>query len=499
MSDTGLMIHPYKKGACKMVERDDSEYDRVYHKSIPISGFVVPYDENTDCYLTYYRNPATIEEVLTEHIRESLPYVQFKTMEGFGLRDGIELTELQIELYNKVFCGKTKKYMPSRWYLNLDTGRGKTLLALYIASKLRYKTMVVCGFRKVLDQWKNTLVNKFTINPERIMNIDSGKFIDAILTGDHDTTEENIFIVNSSLISSYGNRKGWKYIGDLMKKLGIGCLIIDEAHRAFGNTIRMTACANIRFVQYLSADFGQGQYSKEQRFMNAFAGVPVIRPDKQVRDDLKYTVGIVVKFNSGPTASESQFAIYNKYGYDADRYLHYQMSKPVFKDAIMWALEYINKVNKNRYQTLILFTNIWAVDAMCDYLRDNPVMQDKVIARFHGQIPDVEKDAYIDADVIVATYASFSTGIDINTIKYVIGTNQSNKVEDNQAAGRAGRIFNVGDDREVFYMMLVDEGFAYCKRKLPTRISYLKEMKFKSVVQVKYYHETGYDVDDPGI
>lgn len=506
-TDTSMMIVPYYPKLCRDIEKNNSDYDRIYHKYKEVSGFYVPWDikdikkkskDDIYCYLTYYQNPSMYDTSLKEYSIIPSPLIQSKNMKRFTLRDGEELTDLQIQMVNQIQAGRTMKdLLNNKWYLHLDTGYGKTMLSIYLASEINLKTIIVYPSKKLLEQWKNTLIDKFTIESCRILHIDSSALMNAISEHHHDPKDEDVFLISSSLISNYGNKFGYSKLQKVIKMLGIGCLIIDEAHQRMGNTIRLTACANIEYVQYLSADYGQGQYKKEQRFLSAFATVPVIRPQKEIRDEMKYTVGVIVKFNSMPTKHESQFAIYNNYGYDSEKYMSYEMSKDTFKEAILWIIKRINKVNTNHYQTLILFTNIWAVDQMKEYLEENPYMSGKSIARYHGKVTDEEKEMYRDADFIIATYASFSTGIDIKTIKYVIGTNQSNKVEDNQTAGRAGRKFKVQDDSEVFYFMLVDEGFSYCKRKLPNRIGYLQDMKLKKIVQCRFYDIKNLDIEDP--
>lgn len=502
-TDIGMAIIPYRPKQCKDLERKNSDFDHVYHKSKEISGFYVLWEKKGDydlyCYLTYYQNPAYYENSLKGYSIIRMKEIEPVKAQRFYLSPNEELTDIQIEMVNQIQSGrKMTEVLNKRWYINLGTGFGKTLLSLYLAAEIGYKILVVAPSSSILKQWKTTLIDKFTIVPERIITIDSSEFLKSITEYHHDTTEEDIFLITSSMISTFGNKYGWYNVQKALRIMGIGCLIIDEAHSRMGNTIRLTASTNIRFIQYLSADYGQGQYAKEQKFLSVFASVPVIRPKQETMEEMKYTVGIIVKFNSMPTKQEAQLAIYDRYGFDAEKYMQYQMKKKVFKEALIWTIKRINKVNLDHYQTLILFTNIWAVDEIAEYLQDNPYMSGKSIVRYHGKVPREEKELFREADFIVATYSSFSTGIDVNTIKYVIGTNQSNKVEDNQTAGRAGRKFDTSKAGEVFYFMMIDEGFSYCKKKLPIRVDYLYKMKMKKIVQCRFYNMSELDVADPG-
>ena len=56
-------------------------------------------------------------------------------------------------------------------------------------------------------------------------------------------------------------------------------------------------------------------------------------------------------------------------------------------------------------------------------------------------------------DMIVSTYQSFSVGIDVSLIKYVISCSICTKIDDNQASGRSRPL---PDGSDAFYFMLSD-------------------------------------------
>ena len=116
------------------------------------------------------------------------------------------------------------------------------------------------------------------------------------------------------------------------------------------------------------------------------------------------------------------------------------------------------------------------------------------VGRYYGDVSYGEKDRVKnDADIIVATYGSFSTGLDTHDIKYVISCDQCNKVQDNQAAGRARPL---SDGTDAIYFMLVDYGFSYCKTKLRTRLQYLQETKSKDELPYRYIYNMDVSAGD---
>ena len=88
-----------------------------------------------------------------------------------------------------------------------------------------------------------------------------------------------------------------------------------------------------------------------------------------------------------------------------------------------------------------------------------------------------ERENTLDfANVIISTYKSFGTGMDIEDIKYVVSLNQCNKITANQAAGRSRAL---PDGSDSIYFMVTDNGFKYCKQKTKMVLGYLSEQKLK--------------------
>ena len=325
------------------------------------------------------------------------------------------------------------------------------------------------------------------ISAEKILRV-TGTIIDKILAGDIDPNDYDIFMCTPTLLDRFGNRRSdYSRISDLFELCGIGFLIYDEAHRNVSNIVKLNSIMNIRYQVYLSADFGQGSYDKELMYKEIFRNVPVLTPSKKLQTSLKYTKLVVVNFNTYPDEIEKQEP-FNKYGFSAELYMKYQFKKGTIIDAIKYTIDTILKANDN-YRALILFTNIDHVEAMYDILvKEYP---DVNIGKFHGGVsPDNKLNVKNNSKIIVATYGSFSTGLDAKDIKYVLSTNQCNKVMDNQSAGRARPL---SDGSDAMYFMFVDNGFSYCKKKLKIRLSYLTETKAKNDVPYTFtYHSDIY-------
>lgn len=472
----GTIITPYRKYQCRDLEYNTSIYDKVYHKSISMTGFVVNnYDGENDAFITHYLP----EDYLATHFRNYQVYNinEFKAnplSKDFTLNSDIHLTEIQGKIANEIINIKDKR--TKEWFVNLQTGAGKTVLGTYLTSQFGKKTMIICFMKDILKQWKNTYLEKTTIDPYSILEINSSKILDDIYFGNGDYGSYDVFLISPSLITSYLNKNPWTRFGEVIKELGIGLLIFDEGHRNMSAIVKVNAITNIKYTLYLSADYAQGDYHKERLYYNIFKKTRIIKPDGEESKSLKHTKVIVVDYNSKPNVTESTM-IFNKYGFSAEYYMDYQLRKGKIYEVLDEIMNMISKVRKPEWKTLILLEHINHVDEVYDYLINHNNDSSMIYGRYHSKISPEDKQATIEiANVIISTYKSFGTGMDINSIKYVVSLNQCNKVNANQAAGRSRAL---PDGSDSIYFLVTDNGFKYCKQKTKVVLAYLSEQKLK--------------------
>lgn len=472
----GTIITPYRKYQCRDLEHNTSVYDRVYHKAIEMTGFMVNnYDGENDAFITHYLP----EDYLATHFRNYQIHTvnEFKAKpvsKSFKMNKDIHLTDIQGKIANEITNAQDK--YTREWFINLQTGAGKTVLGTYLTSKFGKKTMVVCFMIDILMQWKKTYREKTTIDPDRILDINSGKILDDIYFGTGDYSQYDIFLISPSLISMYLNKNPWTRFSKVIEELGIGLLIFDEGHRNMSTIVKVNALTNIKYTLYLSADYAQGDYQKEKLFYNIFRKTRIIKPEGEEARSLKHTKVIVVDYNSKPDVTESTM-IYNKYGFSAEYYMDYQLRKGKIYEVLDEIIKIISNVKKPEWKTLILLEHIKHVDEVYAYLVNHNKIPGMIYGRYHSKISPEDKQAALDyANVIISTYKSFGTGMDVNSIKYVVSLNQCNKVNANQAAGRSRAL---PDGSDSIYFLVTDNGFKYCKQKTKVVLGYLSEQKLK--------------------
>lgn len=480
VSNNGTVVYPYKPKMCIPLERKCYDWDPVYFKYKEVSGFYLPYRDGY-CFATHGMDIRRLQSWLPDYIVETRPMINAIPINvEFDLNDDIEFREQQFPIVEQL----TEAMKGNREiFINLPTGFGKTLISIYIASVYGYKTMITCFSTKILAQWMETLREKTTYDTSRVCQLTSGKMLKDFLDGNKDPSKYDIFISTPNLLSVFGKTHGYDKLDILYRIFGIGLAMFDEAHRNMGFICRINAVTNVPMTIYMSADFSVGQSSLKDKYYAIFSKTNVIKPSAAITESMKYTSAVICEFDSHPNMLEKE-SIFNKYGYSSQLYMEYQMKKPDMLIVIKSIMEYIMRNNPNGYRTLILLSMIAHTEKVGDAIREK--YPDKIVGVYHSQIePEKKMEITKTADIIVSTYQSFSTGVDITDppIKFILSTDNPNPVNDNQSAGRARPL---PDGTETLYFMIVDKGHPYTLKKLRTRLEYLAQYKLKDTTRIHF-------------
>jgi len=473
-NNMGTILYPYYKGKCKGIEYGTGVWNQSKWKYDPFSGFTLPY-KGSNAFITFkrangeiYRDAPNYEIV---NIDKSVPLRMNMAIE---ITKDIQLKPVQKAVINRIISDTIN----DKWFINLQTGEGKTLISIILSQLYGYKTFIMCFNSTILSQWASTFCKFTNIDKDRIIKLTSADLTN-ILDNDESYDKYDIFMCTPTLLDRFAKtRKDYSTITTIFNRLGIGLSIFDEAHRNVSNLVKISALTSPKYRIFLSADFGQGNYEKESQFKEIFNNIPVISADDDNNKlTMKYTKLVMVEFNSqpGPLELKAIFRlIRGRFMYNANNYLKYQEKKGTLNKCVYYILDSILKKDTN-HKILILYSNIATVEKVGKELKEK--YPDMRVGSFYGKIPNDEKENIKNnSNIIVATYSSFSTGVDAYNIKYILSTNQCNKIEDNQSAGRARPL---ADGSDAVYFMFIDNGFDYCKKKVKERLKYLTETKSK--------------------
>lgn len=479
ITTTGVVITPYYKHQNMYLEKLTSTYNSVKHARDPITGFFFDYEKTPMSFVTHKHDKTFLQNQFSGYIIKDIPPSYGSALsQPISLNPDITPREVQYELIQGVLDNKHLH----QWFIYLSQGFGKTLLSIYLITYFNKKTLIMCYNTDILKQWYHTMKDKTDSDPKKILIIDSSLLLKKILLGEFPVWEYDIFMCTPGLLVSFGKKVGFQMLSALMDKMGIGFKIYDEAHRNIANIVKINAYTSIDKTLYLSADFGQSASSKEKLYFNMFYGVPILKPSDELMNTLKYTTAIVMMYNSRPTELEKA-SMYTRRGISFYEYMKYQFTKDIFFDVLNYTIDMISKTNTNNYKILILVNMIEHVDQLYDKLHDQ--YGDKyIMGKYHSKVSEEEKDFCRNTcNMIISTYQSFSTGLDVSLIKYVISCSLCTKIDDSQSSGRARPL---PDGSDAFYFMFADIGISYTKKKLSSRLGYLQQTKIKQIQTVKY-------------
>lgn len=479
ITKSGIVINPYNQDEFKGMVKRTSIYDNPTHQYVETSGFVMggndELEDDPEVFTTYIMDTRMLDALLPEYEHVYIKPIESKIMKVVDVNPDFALTELQSDIYSKLILSKH-----SRMFCHLETGYGKTVLGIKYATEIyRRNTLILCFSKSILDQWYERVLEMTDLTSADIVILDSRNQLDAIYENKYPV--RTFYLCTPKILVSYAKHKGWKALETLVANMGLGLKIIDEAHRNMSATIKLDALLNISKTLYLSADLFQVDKEKYKKYKDMMKHCDIIDVPQETMKPLMYMSAVLVNFNSEPKGIE-KMAVFTNRGFSNFLYMRYQFEKKKLIDITIRIIKNIIKTNTNNNRILVLTGLVENVDKLFE-ICNTEFSQSLNIGRFHGECPKDEKElTRLHADLIISTYKSFSTGMDVpgNKIRYIISLDQVDPVTDNQSAGRARR----DGDLECFYFMPIDTGFKYCVDKANERLNYLVAHKIKSIKKI---------------
>ena len=477
VTSTGIRICPYAKRQSKVLEKMTTYCEKATHKFVEVSGFFIKEDET---FATYKLGSDFMSSLFPGYsfVNEAI-YPFDKVSVPFEFNDDFELSDIQVPIMQKMMAVKQ-----TEMFVNLPTSVGKTIVGIYYMKVYQVKTLICCYKSKILMQWYDTLVTKTDMDKSKIKVIGQSKYLEMIRTGEIDVSDIDVFLTTPSLITSYGNQYGWDNLSQALRKLKIGIKIIDEAHHNLGATVKMNAYTSIAKTMYLSADFNRASSYTKQQFFNVFRNVPILTLDDETLNKLRHISVHIYEYNSHPGV-EDVLKITNTgmYKWSQWAYCKYQFYTNALipricsiMDVILSTQE-ISDVGFNK--VLIMVDMIEHVDVLYNAIQQTYGSIRKV-GKYHSKMAEgEEKDNVKSADIIISTYKSFSTGLNIKipNIQHVISTSPIDVVLHNQSAGRCRPI----DGKDSYYWILSDCGFEFCRNNIKKAKDYLSKSRVKKI------------------
>lgn len=467
---TGTMISPYKSNLSPDFEKRYSIRRKNAKFAVPYSGFyltkehvfVCPSDLSMDFLVGQYfpgylpvMVPPTVAEAcypFQVNIDELRPQqVQFIEEAQMAIRNG----------HRRIFC-------------NMQTGFGKTLAMIYMLQFHQKKTVMITYMDRLINQWSEVFEERTDLPKERILTVKGSEMLEKMRKNPFKYHSYDIFLISHETLTSYAKKYGYPGISDLFASLGIGVKIYDEAHHSIRSMVAIDAYTSVEYTYYLTADYNQSSNSKAYKYRNIFKNVPILPTSNK---GVRYVTCMSIIYNSHPPLRAIK-STEKKIGFSILDYMRYEYTQEIFYQSIEVILDKLRDSEKFQKDARILILTSYVDGLHQIYHRVKEKYEDSLgpVMEYYG---DMEEEAKEDTKqhgrIIVATYGTFSVGLDVPNIQCVISCDQISRIQANQAAGRV-RPSN-DPNHYALFVMLYDFGFDYCVSSRKRVIDYLRNGK----------------------
>lgn len=448
-----IVIHDYELGDSKYIEKIFSVYDKLTHK---FNLYGMYYDEaNKKLYLPnglddYYLfkglghinnvNTANNYDKVDEY--EAIDKVRLRTEP----RDETQITAIQ-------FCIGHGKYSDNKYKhqicLNLNTGKGKTYVAITVFAIYSIKTMMITSNIDWINQWKDRILEYTDLKPDDIYIVSGLLSIHKLKNGFYKDRNFKFFLCSHDTLNSYAKKYGWEELHKLFIFLKIGVKIYDEAHLYFNNILMIDFYTNTWKTYYLTATPDKSDRFENRVYKTAFYTIPKIDLFNPESDP--HTKYIAVMFNSHPTAVDVSRAK-NPYGFDRNKYIDYLVTRPNYFKIAQIVIDNALKSTTPNGKILVYIGTNRAIMITYNYLKY--IFRGIPIGIFSSLISKEQKKQELNNKIILTTTKSAGAALDIHGLEVTIILNEpfNSPVLARQTLGRTRA-------NNTLYIDVVDTGF----------------------------------------
>lgn len=459
VKNTSVEINDYNFGDCPKLERFFAIYEPVSHTYKYVA---IHYDsENKKLYLPRGIDIWYVEQLLQEPanvLKDSYnPFDRYNDIKIKSLpRSEDQVKALRFALGKGEYSATQTK---SQLQINLNTGKGKTYVALGTIQSAGIKSIIITYSVNVLNQWKAMILKHTNITAKEICDVSGSGAIFRLLTkSPQEIYKYKIFLVTHSTLKSYGDTYGWNKVEEFFKHIRVGLKFYDEAHTNFDCMCMIDYYSSVYKSYYLTATPGRSNDEENRIYQTAFKNVLAI--DLFHKDTDPHTHYIAIRYNSKPTPviiSKCK----NKYGLDRNKYTNYIVTNERFKRMSVYVLDFIfSKILLNPEDKMIIYigTNE-AIATFYQWIVEIFPQVKNNIGIFTSVVNIEDKSFALTRQIILTTTKSAGAAIDIKGLKctLVLAEPFKSDILARQTLGRTR-------DNDTYYIEIVDKGFRYCNK-----------------------------------
>lgn len=328
--------------------------------------------------------------------------------------------------------------------VELKPGTGKTFIALYSASKLGLKPLIVAPTSLLKNQWIDNIV-------------ELGISKDEIATKIWDAPDKKVCVVTISALEG-AIRDDWNGLMKTMDRAAFGIKVVDEAHLHLKGILKFDALCNIEHNWYLSATLGRSDPSEDRILNRALADAKRFIGNSSYEEYQHEYIQVYLQdihYHPSTRLCEETF----KYGTKGlIRSTYYRMLLK-YKGGSPYINNIITVIKRSRAlcdygKMIVIIPLLDTIKIVMNQMKRDPYFSRKTYAYVDGSLSMKERASAMEKEIILSTTMSMGTGVDVPDLAMLInfdGMKSSITLE--QLVGRNRRR---KDDKMCYYIDTCD-------------------------------------------
>ena len=448
---TAIVIHNYDAGDDEGLEHLFSVYDKVTHQFYPKGVY---YDEkNKDLYLPSGVDLFHIFRSFGEDVFHKVHPDRYDKVKPIKLKK-LPRDEVQQEAIE--FCVGGGKYTNnkrcSQLFVNLNTGKGKTYVAITVTAIFGVRSMMIASSLDLIKQWKANILEDTDTTPDEIYILTGSSSIAKLFNGMRNIDSIKYVLASHGTLRAYAAKYGWEALHDLFVKLKCGIKIYDEAHLNMDAIFMLDFFTDVWKTFYLTATPARSDYNENKIYQISYKNIPKINLFKETDPHTAY---IAILFNSHPNAVELNDS-QNMYGFNQIYYANYLVHKPAFYRLLWVLMDIIINTTSPQGKALVYIGTNHAILAVANWIKYYYPMVS--VGLFSSLVPKECKRNELNNKIILSTTKSAGAAMDIENLELTVVLDEPFKspVLTRQTLGRTR-----GNNTR--YIDIVDAGFPSLK------------------------------------
>jgi superfamily II DNA or RNA helicase len=336
---------------------------------------------------------------------------------------------------------------PHDGVLSLHTGGGKTVCALYIASRLRVPTLVIVHNTFLRDQWMDRI--KAFLPNARIGRVQA----DVI-----DVADRDIVIVMLQTLSMK------ELDGNLFAPIGL--VIVDECHH-IASEVFVQALPKVTSKYMLGLSATPERKDKLMFAIHWFLGPLLYKSDTGDSVDTQVTVEMYEYENDDPDFNE---VVVSSTGFVSVPIMVNKLAE--CEDRTKWLIRIIADVLEDGRQMLVLSDRVQHCKDMLEALPDDLKEHACILAQ---NVPSAKRTEYCQSKkILIATYSMCKEGFDVPTLNTLVMATPRPDID--QIVGRILRVEKKGRAVHPLIVDIVDPQF---KRQFGARNTLYRKRQYR--------------------